>query len=273
LIDLDAARAVAVDAAEAAGAVISEGVRGPYRIHAKGRDGDVVTDLDHQAEKVIKERLLEAYPDHAILAEESGLAAGSGELLWVVDPLDGTNNLAIGLPAYSVGVALCDGGVPLVGVVHDPVSGRTWSAVQGGGAHGPGLLTSTTGAGRAPVLSWVQGYPVRREDPVALAYKLFLGMRCRRLLQLWAPQLTWVMLARGLIDGIVGYRTGSVDLPAGALLAQECGIEFRALDGGPFEIRVTEEDEHSFVAARPEMMEPLIGLLRTAEGIVLPLIP
>jgi myo-inositol-1(or 4)-monophosphatase len=273
VIDLGAARAVAVAAAEAAGNVITQGIRGPYRIHAKGRDGDVVTDLDHQAEKVIKERLQEAYPGHAILAEESGLAAGRGDLLWVVDPLDGTNNLAIGLPAYSVGVALCSAGVPLVGVVHDPVSGQTWSAVQDGGAQGPGLVRECARPGRPPVLSWVQGYPVLPADPVALAYKLLLGVRCRRLLQLWAPQLTWVMLARGLIDGIVGYRTGSVDLPAGALLAQECGIEFRALDGGPFEIRVTDEDEHSFVAARPEMIGPLVQLLRTAEGIVLPVIP
>jgi len=273
VIDLGVARAVAVAAAEAAGKVIAEGVRGPYRIHAKGRDGDVVTDLDHQAEKVIKERLLEAYPGHAILAEESGLSAGPGDLLWVVDPLDGTNNLAIGLPAYSVGVALCSGGLPLVGVIHDPVSGQTWSAVRDGGAQGPGLVRECVHTGRPPVLSWVQGYPVLLEDPVALAYKLMLGVRCRRLLQLWAPQLTWVMLARGLIDGIVGYRTGSVDLPAGALLAQECGIEFRALDGGPFEIRVTDEDEHSFLAARSEMIGPLLELLRTAEGIVLPVIP
>ncbi|MEO5875244.1 MAG: inositol monophosphatase [Streptosporangiaceae bacterium] len=273
MIDLDAARAVAVAAAEAAGAVITEGVRGPYRIHAKGLDGDVVTDLDHQAEKVIKARLLESYPGHAILAEESGLATGVGDLLWVVDPLDGTNNLAIGLPAYSVGVALCSGGVPLVGVIHDPVRGQTWSAIRDGGARGHGLRTAPTGQDRALVLSWVQGYPVGRQDRTAMAYKLLLGAHCRRLLQLWAPQLTWVMLAQGLIDGIIAYRTGSVDLPAGALLARECGIMFRALDGGPFEVGVTRECEHSFIAARPEMIERLVELIGAADGVVLPVIP
>ncbi|GAA2731995.1 inositol monophosphatase [Actinocorallia aurantiaca] len=271
MIDLARARSVAVAAAEEAGAVLAPGAR--FVVQAKGAD-DVVTDLDHRAERIILDRLREAYPGHAVLAEESGRSGGSEErsALWVVDPLDGTHNLAIGLPAYSVGIALCLDGAPAVGVIHDPVTRRTWSAVRGDGPRGPGgtpLVLTPARPGAAPIVSYVQGYPVGRTDPTALAYKHLLGARCRRLLQLWSPQLTWVMLAQGLIDAVVGYRTGLVDLPAGALLATEAGAVLTALDGGPFELS-TARDEHSFIAARPEAVASLAGLLEAARGLDLP---
>ncbi|MFC7107519.1 inositol monophosphatase family protein [Nonomuraea rubra] len=92
----------------------------------------MVTDLDLASEKLLLERILTAYPSHTVIAEESGLVgAAGGEWTWLVDPLDGTNNVAIGLPAYVVGVALCRDGLPLLGVVHDPVSRQTWSALRG----------------------------------------------------------------------------------------------------------------------------------------------
>jgi myo-inositol-1(or 4)-monophosphatase len=82
-------------------------------------------------------------------------------------------------------------------------------------------------------------------------------------LQLWAPLLAWAMLARGDIDGIVGYRAGMVDLPAGALLAQEAGIEIRALDGGRYEECVDAPGgERSFVAAHPRALPGLLSLLQ-----------
>lgn len=268
MIDLTQARAVAVAAAEEAGAVLAPGAS--FAVQAKGVD-DVVTDLDHRAERIILDRLRAAYPGHAILAEESG-RSGRGSALWVVDPLDGTHNLTIGLPAYSVGIALCLDDAPAVGVVHDPITGQTWSAVRGDGPRGPGGRPLPSAPGRvrpSPIVSYVQGYPVGRADPTALAYKYLLGARAGRLLQLWSPQLTWIMLARGLIDAVIGYRTGLVDLPAGALIATEAGAVLTALDGGPFELSVSRA-EHSFIAARPEAIGPLVELLEAAAGLDLP---
>ncbi|WP_106398569.1 inositol monophosphatase family protein [Actinocorallia populi] len=268
MIDLTRARSVAVAAAEEAGAVLAPGAR--FSVQAKGHD-DLVTDLDHRAEGIILGRLRDAFPDHAVLAEESG-RSGDGDALWVVDPLDGTHNLAIGLPAYSVGIALCLDGAPVLGVVHDPVTRLTWSAVRGDGPRGPGdvpLATEPDRPGSAPIVSYVQGYPVGRTDPTALAYKHVLGARSRRLLQLWSPQLTWIMLARGVIDAVIGYRTGAVDLPAGALIATEAGAVLTALDGGPFELSM-EHTEYSFIAARPGRVAPLVALLAEASALELP---
>lgn len=267
MLDLARARSVAVAAAEEAGAALAPGTR--FTVQAKGAD-DLVTDLDHRAERIILDRLRAAYPEHAVLAEESGRSGGGGPL-WVVDPLDGTHNLVVGLPVYSVGIALCLDGVPVVGVVHDPVTRQTWSAVRGDGPRGPGDLPLAVEPARpgAPVVSYVQGYPVGRTDPTALAYRHVLGARAQRLLQLWSPQLTWVMLARGAIDAVVGYRTGAVDLPAGALIATEAGAVLTALDGKPYRLSV-ERTEHSFIAARPERVGALVAMLAEASALELP---
>jgi myo-inositol-1(or 4)-monophosphatase len=272
-VDLAAARRVAVEAAEAAGALLRERMDGPLEVRLKDPGGDVVTELDVAAESLILGRLREAYPGHRVIAEESGVtggADGDGDgdgagLVWLVDPLDGTNNVAIGMPVYAVGLALCAGAVPVLGVVHDPVSGRTWSAIQGEGARGPSgaplLLNGASRPGRAenPVVAWTQGHEVGRCDPVAFPLRSMLEARSGRVLQLWAPLVAWVMLARGDIDGIVGYRPEVVDLPAGAILAAEAGAELRALDGSPYEPGIDRSpDELSFVAARPAFLERLL---------------
>ncbi|GAA1654849.1 inositol monophosphatase family protein [Nonomuraea maheshkhaliensis] len=264
-MDLDHARKIAVEAAEAAGALLLKGTRGALGVRAKGEAGDVVTDLDLASERLLLDRILTAYPSHTVIAEESGLVgAAGGEWTWLVDPLDGTNNVAIGLPAYVVGLALCRDGLPQLGVVHDPVSACTWSAVRGRGAvasSGARLSAVHRPHPQGPLLAWIQGYGIPRDDPTLRRLRTALDLNARRVLQLWAPLLAWAMLARGDIDGVVGYRAGVVDLPAGALLALEAGAEIRELDGGPYEECVDASQTRSFVAAHPGTMPALLSLL------------
>ncbi len=283
--DLDMACRVAIEAAEAAGELLRAGTRRAVTGRAKDAAGDVVTDLDLAAEQVIVRRLRAAFPAHRIIAEESGLleaaapagreGGGPAECTWLVDPLDGTNNVVVGLPAYVVGIALAARDRPVLGVVHDPVAAATWSAVRGRGARGPGGRVRTPPcrpAPHGPVLAWTQGHGVAREDPTARSLKLVLEATARRVLQLWAPLLSWVMLARGDIDGIVGYRPEMVDLPAGALIAAEAGIAVRGLDGGPFDDRLGQpEADHSFLAGHPANIGRLTRLVAAA-GRVAPLV-
>ncbi|MFF2660358.1 inositol monophosphatase family protein [Kitasatospora sp. NPDC058032] len=262
---------VAVRAAEDAGALLRSRFLSTFRVDTKDADGDVVTELDLLAEQLVTRRLAERFPADRIRAEEGGdlVAGGPGaRRTWLVDPLDGSNNVVIGLPAYVVGIALCVDDEPVLGVVHDPVAGRTWRAVRGSGAHGPaGRLAAPRrplGAVR-PVLGWTQGHGVPAGDPVARALKDGLESGARRVLQLWAPLLTWSLLACGLIDGFVGYRAEEIDLPAGCLLATEAGLEVRTLDGGPFSARIGRPDTaRSYVAARPEVLPHLLDLVAAA---------
>ncbi|MFB4298935.1 inositol monophosphatase family protein [Actinomadura sp. NTSP31] len=266
-VDLAEARRVAVEAAEAAGTLLRSRVDGPVDARPKGTAGDVVTELDTAAEALILERLRAAYPGHRIIAEESGILEGAPgeEMVWLVDPLDGTNNVAIGMPVYAVGLALCARAEPVLGVVHDPVAGRTWSALHGKGALGPDgaplTLPERPRPGREdnPVLAWTQGHQVRPDDAAAFRLRSGVEAGCARMLQLWAPLVGWAMLARGDIDGFVGYLPEIVDLPAGALLAAEAGAELRRLDGAPYELGIDRPpSELSFVAARPELLDRLL---------------
>ncbi|GAA2308267.1 inositol monophosphatase [Streptomyces caniferus] len=268
---------LAVATVREAGALVRARFQDEYDIQPKGDEGDVVTDLDLLAERLVVQRIHERYPHDRILAEESGTLEGDGgsapgpRRTWLVDPLDGSNNVVIGLPAYVVGVALCVDDEPVVGVIHDPVTDRTWSALTGCGAYGPhGRMTGPSGplAASGPLLAWTQGHAVARDDPAARTLKSALEVRSRRLLQLWAPLLTWSMLARGDIDGFVGYRAEAIDFPAGALLAAEAGLEIRALDGGVFQGSIDGPDiDRSFVAGRPQDMPYLLDLVSRSEAL------
>ncbi|MEE1782184.1 inositol monophosphatase [Streptomyces sp. SP17BM10] len=270
---------IAVDAAERAGALLRSRFRQEHRVRPKGGHGDVVTDLDLLAEDLVVARIRESFPRDRILAEEAGLLDGDRPgRTWLVDPLDGSNNVVIGLAAYVVGIALCVEEQPVVGVVHDPVSGGTWRALRGGGAYGPhGRISGAAGGlpsgglpsgglpSGGPVLAWTQGHGVARDDPGACGLKAALEAGSRRLLQLWAPLLTWSLLARGGIDGFVGYRPEEIDLPAGSLLAAEAGLEVRRLDGGEYSHRIGRcAAERSFVAARPGDIGYLLDVVARA---------
>jgi myo-inositol-1(or 4)-monophosphatase len=269
-VDLQQARLVAIEAAEAAGAVLRRRVWRPGPVRAKG-EGDVVTELDTIAQGIIIARLRIAFPGHRIVSEEAPASGGDSAYTWVVDPLDGTNNVVIGLAAFCVGIALCETAVPVVSVVHEPMAERTWSAIRGQGAWSSRtrrLRRRVRPAGRRPLLAWTQGYAVGPDDRTAGALRLLLDHGSHRVLQLWAPLLCWVMLARGDIDGLVGYRIGEIDLHAGALIAAETGIGIRALTGNAYEDRLTGSAEtRSLVAGPPNMMSRLLALSPAADRI------
>ena len=269
-VDLDLARQTAVDAAEAAGAVIRQGLGGALGTRAKDASGDLVTDLDLAAERLIIARLRAEFPDHRILSEEAGLLDGDDSWSWLVDPLDGTNNVAIGLRACSVGIALCRNGLPMVGVVHDAISGETYSAIRDRGALGPGgelWCPPYRGSESGGVLAWLQGYGVTRTDERARALRLTLELGSRRLLQMWAPLLCWIMLARGDIEGFVGYRAGFVDLPAGSLIAREAGVQIVDFDGAPLDERRQLDGNIDFVAGPAAAIPELVVMVKAADEV------
>jgi myo-inositol-1(or 4)-monophosphatase len=139
--ELDAELALATEAARRAGRLQMERYERLERIVHKG-SRDVVTEVDHLSEELILDSIRARFPDDALLAEESGShrsragsepKAGRGRL-WLVDPLDGTVNYANGIPIFCVSIGLAIDGVPVLGVVYDPVRDELFSAVAGRGA-------------------------------------------------------------------------------------------------------------------------------------------
>ena len=123
--------ALALDAAEQAGAVTLPFFRSGADVHNKGGDGetgrafDPVTEADRAAETVIRERLSRACPEHGLFGEEFGFLAGNG-LTWVIDPIDGTRGFVAGMLHWGVLLALFDGQAPVLGVMHQPFTGETF---------------------------------------------------------------------------------------------------------------------------------------------------
>jgi myo-inositol-1(or 4)-monophosphatase len=127
----------AVKAARRAGVIINRASDDVDRltVHSKG-ENDFVTEVDQKAEQAIIQTLLDAYPDHAILAEESGASGtlGEAEYEWIIDPLDGTTNFLHGFPQYCISIALVYRGQLSVAVIYDPVRNDLYTALRGRGA-------------------------------------------------------------------------------------------------------------------------------------------
>lgn len=130
---------IAVRAARKAGTVIN---RASFDVDSlrteRKQHNDFVTEVDRAAEAAIIEVIKTAYPDHAILAEESGQSWANGETasenVWVIDPLDGTTNFIHGFPQYGVSIALMQRGVVTQAVVYDPTRDELFTASKGAGA-------------------------------------------------------------------------------------------------------------------------------------------
>ena len=129
---------VAVKAARAAGAIINRAALDVEAVRISQKQvNDFVTDVDKAAEAAIIETLLTAYPDHGIWAEETGREHGAqnAELVWIIDPLDGTTNFIHGLPVYCVSIALAYKGKVEQAVIYDPSRNDLFTATKGRGAY------------------------------------------------------------------------------------------------------------------------------------------
>lgn len=206
----------------------------------KGRRTELVTAADRAAEHVVVESLLAACPDHGILAEEGvltprGVAHQEAELLWVVDPLDGTTNFVYGLPFYAVSIALLQGSEPLLGVVHAPALGWTFRATRNGPAslNDQDLAVSTTQDIGDALLA--TGFSYNRseagaDDNIERVRRALHG--CRDLRRYGSASLDLCMTAMGIFDGYWELYLQQYDVAAGALIVQSAGGKVTDLEGG-----------------------------------------
>lgn len=228
------ARDTAVLAVREAGEVLKRHFGSVLRVEEKGQDGDVVTEADHLSEAVLLQAIRNAFPLHGVHSEESGSNGLESDWLWMVDPLDGTNNYAIGLPVFSVSLALMYRSQPVLGVVYEPMTDRLFVSARGEGAfcNGSRLQTRFRPDLRKGTVGWIQGHVVQR-DPRAAKLRQTLDLNVKRLMRLWAPTLQWGMLAKGDIDGIVLFNSEGDDLYAGVLMVKEAGgvvVDFEGRD-------------------------------------------
>ena len=195
-------------------------------IEKKGR-ADFVSEVDRQAEKIIIDTIHSAYPDHGILAEESGISGDKekSEHEWIIDPLDGTTNYLHGLPVYAVSIALRVKGVLQTAVVFDPSRDELFSASKGKGAHLNDRRIRVSNIRRLSDALLATGFPYNNMqylDPWLGGFKALVphvaGIR-----RAGAASLDLAQVACGRYDGFWEFGLKSWDIAAGILLIQEAG--------------------------------------------------
>jgi myo-inositol-1(or 4)-monophosphatase len=229
-------RALAESIAREAGALLRDAFRGPeLRISSKSTPTDLVSEADHAAEHLIRERLSAARPHDGVLGEEGGDREGTSGIRWVVDPLDGTINFLFGLPQWAVSIACEDERGALVGVVYDPERNELFAAERGGVATLDGRpITASTKADMATALVGTGfGYDAEvRRAQAAVAARLLPQVRDLRRFGAAAIDLAWT--ACGRLDAYYEHGLNPWDLAAGALICERAGLEVRTLESvGP----------------------------------------
>jgi len=252
-------RRLAIEAARAAGDLLRSELAGDRRIAFKGTPTNLVTEMDARAEALILGRLRAAFPADAILAEETGSAAGGSGRRWIVDPLDGTTNYAHGIPLFAVSIALESAGRAQLGVVYDPMSEELYVAERGGGAF---VNDRPLGVSTAPTLNeslLATGFPynIRETSDNNLAEYAAFSVRAQGVRRLGSAVLYLAWLAAGRFDGYWELRTGPWDVAAGSLLVEEAGGRVTGIDGTPLNL-----DAPSVLATNGRIHDEMLAVLK-----------
>ena len=229
---------IAARAARSAGNVILRYMNRIDGLHVvEKQQMDFVSEVDKLAEAEIVKELRRAYPDHAILAEESG-ATGKGPLTWVIDPLDGTHNYLRGIPHFCVSIALLEKGVPIHAVIFDPLRDELYTASKGDGAYLNDRrmrVSKRENLGGAMIAT---GFPFRQREhlgPQLDMTRAILG-QAEDIRRSGSAALDLAYVAAGRYDGYFEIGLKPWDMAAGVLLVHEAGgryCDFAGRDGIP----------------------------------------
>ena len=219
---------VAIKAARAAGAIINRAALDVEAVRVSQKQvNDFVTEIDQASERIIIETLLTAYPDHGILAEESGSQHGNpnADHIWIIDPLDGTTNFIHGFPVYCVSIALQVRGKLEQAVIYDPTRNDLFTATKGRGAYMNERRIRVSKRVRLNECLISTGFPFRPEDDFNKYLRLMgdVMQRTAGVRRPGAAALDLAYVAAGFSDGFFELGLQPWDMAAGALLVTEAG--------------------------------------------------
>ena len=264
---------IALRAARRAGRIILRSMDrvDTLTVREKARN-DLVSEIDLEAEDLIVDTILKAYPHHAILAEERGSsepadtsdessgAADQPPYTWIIDPLDGTTNFLHGIPHFSTSIAVTQGAALLHGVVVDHVRNEEFTASRGGGARLNGRRIRVAARDRIDDSIIAGGLPFASVAAHIDAYsdilREFMG-RCRTLRRQGSAALDLAYLAAGRVDGFFELGLKPWDIAAAAVIIREAGGFIGDAAGGERFL-----DSGNVVAANPKIFRAMLRIIR-----------
>lgn len=253
----------AIKAARRAATVINRASFDLDRITVSEKEhNNFVTDIDQAAEQAIVETLLKAYPDHAILGEESGPSKNlndESEYAWIIDPIDGTTNFIHGYPNYCISIALQQKGVITQAVIYDPVRNDLFTATKGAGAFLNERRIRVSKRTKLQDSLIGTGFPYRSFDKVDRYLAIFkeLTQKTAGLRRPGAASLDLSYVACGRYDGFWEFGLSPWDMAAGALIISEAGGLVSDAQGEADYL-----ESGNIVAGTPKVFAPLLKVVQ-----------
>ena len=227
---------IAVRAARTAGKVISLNFEDHQNVSAEEKNkNDLVTNIDRECEKVIKEVLLKSYPKHCVKGEEFGTEGNpESDHVWIIDPIDGTTNFVKGIPHVAVSIGLRIKDVTTVAVVFDPIRNELFTASKGDGAQLNGRRIRTAQAKTLDGTIIATSFPHRNRNYL-VSYKQMLSNvfnKCADIRRAGTASLDLAYVAAGRLDGYFELCLKPWDFCAGELICREAGAIVTDFCGG-----------------------------------------
>jgi myo-inositol-1(or 4)-monophosphatase len=225
---------VAIQAALSAGALLRRGFGTDFKIASKPGLQNLVTEYDNASEKTIISSIARHFPDHCILAEESGqLSKENSSVVWIIDPLDGTVNFAHGIPIFCISIAVAIQGEVVSGVVYQPITQEIFVAEKGKGAYlnGTQIFVSKTQDFEHAIMS--TGFPYNVDKDPMQCIEKFAKMQLKGvpLRRLGSAAIDMSYVAAGKFDAFWEVGLHPWDIAAGKILVEEAGGEVSHWDG------------------------------------------
>lgn len=257
-IDLEYVKRVGIGAACKGAEVLRSYFGKAFEVNRKG-DKDLVTSADTASENAIIQAISARFPDHAILAEESGRTDGATGFQWIIDPLDGTTNFAHGLGNYAVSIAFAVDGEIAAGIVLNPEAGELFTAVQDKPAELNGCPIHVSGTPTVSDALLVTGFPYDCKNRLSSLVGRF--ERCLAAAQgirrLGSAALDLCYVACGRFDGFWEEQLKPWDTAAGMLIARRAGAEITDYSGNPFSV-----EKKELLATNRVIHEAMLTLLK-----------
>lgn len=228
------------------------------KINTKGRN-DFVTEVDHLSEQDIIQTIRRAYPDHAILGEESGYLEGQNEYCWIIDPLDGTMNYIHGIPHFCISIAVKQNDVLEAGVVYDPVRNELFSSAKGKGAMLNDRRIRVSPAKKLEASLIGTGFPFRDSTHLADYLKTFSAItsQCSGVRRPGSAALDLAYVAAGRFDGFWEPNIKPWDMAAGVLLVEQAGGMV-----GDFQGEKNYLDNGNIIAGNPQIYKAILDIIK-----------
>lgn len=253
---------IAVSAARLAGSIILRYVEQIDKIQITQKNSrEFFTEVDIKAEQAIIETIHKAYPEHGILAEESGTQFGDAETVWIIDPLDGTTNFMHGFPFYSVSIAVMVKNKIEHGVIYDPLRHECFVASRGCGAslNQRRIRVSKQTQLTSSIIG--TGFPMSSPPLAARYLPMFSALfgKCASVRRTGSAALDLAYVASGRLDGFWELGLRPWDIAAGILLIREAGGLVSDLKGGEDILK-----QGDIVAATPKVFKSLLQTISVA---------